>query len=114
MDKRITFRGTPHSQAIENYANEQLAKIELFLENESSPIYINLMLEPSKVHAHHKVTLLVKSPRYDLVSDYEGPDFYLVLNRVIDVMYDQLCQAKRKIVDSRKKMSKTEDFENNE
>ena len=35
MQKKITFRDTPHSDVAENYANEQLAKVEEFLKNEA-------------------------------------------------------------------------------
>jgi ribosomal subunit interface protein len=97
MEKRILFRHMEHSKVLEEYANEQLAKIEHFLENEREPIYIGLTFEPSKVHAHHKVELLVKTPHYDLISSYEhkGEAFYETLDRVIDVMYRELHEKKK-------------------
>lgn len=113
MNKRITFKGMAHSEPMEQYANQQLAKIVDFLEKEQrTPIMIDLMLEPSKVNEHHKITLLVKTPVYDLVSEYEhqGTDFYDVLDRVIDTMYRNLHEAKRKIVDDRKVLSRADKF----
>jgi len=110
MHKRITFRHMDHSDVMENYANEQLAKLEDFLQNEPTPIYINLVLEPSKVHAHHLIELRVKSPNYDLVSNYEGPDFYDVLDHVIDVMYNELHEEKKKHLDERKTVGRHEEF----
>ena len=101
MHKRITFRNMDHVTSIENYANDMLKKIETFLENEPSPVYIDLVLEPSKVHEHHRVELRVKSPHYDMISNYEGPEFYKILDRVIDVMYEELHRAKRKKIDER-------------
>lgn len=91
------------SDVMEEYANQQLAKIEHFLENESTPIHIDLTLEPSKVHEHHKVELRVKSPHYNLISEYEheGVGFYDVLDRVIDTMYRELHEAKRRRIDDR-------------
>lgn len=102
MHKRITFRNMTHSAPMEEHANDQLRKIEEFLETDKSPRYIDLMFEPSKVHAHHRVELRVKTPSYDRVSHYEGPDFYAVLDRVIDTMYRELHEDKRRILDDRK------------
>jgi ribosomal subunit interface protein len=103
MDKQITFRNMEHSDVMENYINQQLEKIEKYLENEREPIYIELVLEPSKVHAHHRVELRVKTPRYYLVEDYTGPDFYPVLDHVIDAMYRQILEKKKELVDENKK-----------
>jgi len=43
MHKRITFKGMDHSSVLEDYANQQLAKIEEFLTNERTPVYIDLI-----------------------------------------------------------------------
>ena len=112
MHKKITFRHMDHSKIMEEYANKQLAKVENFLENENSPVYIDLILEPSKVHEHHRVELRVKSPRYDLIANYEhqGMDFYQTLDHVIDVMYRQLLKQKQKAIDDRKQCGRHEDF----
>lgn len=98
MNKRIVFRNMDHSDVMEQYANEQLEKVIHFLENDRGPVYIDLYLEPSKVHEHHRVELHVKSAEYNLNSSYEheGMGFYEVLDRVIDTMYRELCEAKRK------------------
>lgn len=113
MNKKITFRNMEHSTPMEEHAEKQLEKIMKFLENEKTPVYVDLILEPSTVHAHHRIELRVKTPNYDLISNYEGSDFYLTLNRVIDVMYNRLHEAKRKIVDSRKGIGRAEDFKRN-
>jgi ribosome-associated translation inhibitor RaiA len=85
------------SKGMENYANEQLAKIEDFLANEPLPVSIDVTFSPSKVREHHKVELRIKSPHYDLVSEYEhqGMAFYDVIDRVIDTMYHNLREAKK-------------------
>src|SRR6478735_584270 len=104
MHKRIVFRNMEHSDVMENYANEQLEKIINFLENDRGPVSINLYLEPSKVHQHHHVELHVKSAEYDLHSSYEheGMGFYETLDHVIDVMYRELHEKKRRNHDEEK------------
>ena len=112
MHKRITFRSMESSDVLEKYANQQLAKIEQFLENERSPVYIDLIFEPSKVREHHRVELRVKSPNYDLISNYEyqGTGFYDVVDRVIDVMYKELLEVKKKKMDDRKMVGRKDEF----
>jgi len=112
MNKRIVFRNMDHSDVMEAYANEQLKKIEEFLEHDRDPIFIDLYLEPSHVHEHHRVELHVKSPSYDLNSSYEheGLGFYDILDRVIDVMYRELREAKRKNHDQEKMRGRHDDI----
>lgn len=97
MHKRITFRNMEHSDVLKEYADKQLDKVVRFLGNERTPIYIDLVFEPSKIHEHHRIELRVKSPNYDLISNYEfkGDPFYDVLDRVIDVMYNRLREKKQ-------------------
>ncbi|MGE0206858.1 MAG: HPF/RaiA family ribosome-associated protein [Candidatus Babeliales bacterium] len=103
MEKKITFRGMDHSQVMEDYINQQIKKIEKILEHEREPIYLEIFLDPSKIHAHHKVHILVKTPRYYLNSDYEGPDFYDVLDRVIDTMYRQIITKRKELEEKERK-----------
>lgn len=127
MDKRIVFKNTQHSSVMEDYANQQLAKIEEFLassnimdhapggkasdvENSDSSICINLVIEPSKTREHNRVELRIKGPGYDLISEYEGAEPYDVLDRVIDVMYQNLREYKQKEVDMRKSRGRHEEF----
>ena len=103
MNKRFYFKHMEPSKAMENHANEQLAKIEQFLSHEDSPITMDLTFSPSTVHKHHRVELRIKSPNYNLVSEYEheGMDMYQCLDHVIDVMYRNLQEAKRRRIDER-------------
>ncbi len=112
MHKRITFRNMDHSDVMENYVNQQLAKIETFLEKEPSPIYIDFVLEASKVREHPRAELRLKTTHYDLVSNYEhsGVEMYDVIDRVIDIMYKQLRGAKDKDLDKRKTCGRHEEF----
>ena len=111
MNKRTVFRNMKHSDVMEAYANGQLEKIITFLENDRGPVYINLYLEPSKIHEHHRVELHVKSADYDLNSSYEheGMSFYDTLDRVIDVMYHELHEKKRRNIDEKKMRGRHDD-----
>src|SRR5579872_3809834 len=96
METKFTFRHMEASKVIEDYANGQLAKVYEFLTNEREPVYVEITFSPSKVHAHHEVELLVKSPRYDLIAHREGPEFYDLIDKVVDIMYHNLHEEKRK------------------
>jgi ribosomal subunit interface protein len=104
MNKRIVFRNMEHSDIMEAHANEQLEKIINFLENDRGPVHIDLYLEPSRVHKHHRVDLHVRSAEYNRNASYEheGMDFYETLDHVIDVMYRELLEEKRKNIDKEK------------
>ncbi len=111
--KRITFRNMEHSAVMRDYADQQLTKLEHFLENERTPIYIDLVFEPSKLREHHRIELRVKTPLYDKISNYEyqGEKFYDVLDRVIDIMYKELHEEKQRIKrDNRKTVGRHKEF----
>lgn len=112
MTKRLYFKHMPQSEVLEKYANDQLAKIEDFLSKEKPPYSIDLTFEPSHTKEHHRVELIVKSAQYDKVVNYEhkGTDFYDVVDRVIDTMYRELHEAKRRLVDDRKMVGRHEEF----
>jgi len=104
MNKRIVFRNMDHSDVMEEYANGQLERVMEFLKDDRGPVFIDLYLEPSRVHRHHRVELHVKSADYNLNSSYEheGMDFYATLDRVIDTMYRLLHEEKRRHNDEKK------------
>jgi ribosomal subunit interface protein len=111
MNKRITFRNMEHTLAIENYANEHLAKIEKFLEHEPTPVSIDLVMEPSKTREHNRVELMIKSPHYNVIAHHEGPHFYKVLDHVIDIAMQELLKEKRKRIDGRDHRTKVSELE---
>lgn len=102
MHKRITFREMEKSDVMEKYIDEQLEKIIKFIENERDPIYVDFVLESGRPHAHHQAELRVKTPNYDLISNYEDAEMYDVIDRVIDVMYRQLTEKKKELQDKRR------------
>lgn len=101
-----------HSDVMEQYIHQQLEKIVAFLKNEPTPIYIDIVLEPSKLREHPRAEIRVKTPTYDLVSNYEfeGVDMYDVIDRVIDIMYHQLREKKKKENDQRKMRGRRDEF----
>ena len=112
MNKRIVFRNMDHSDVMETYANQQLEKIEEFIEHFNTPHIIDLYLEPSHVHEHHKVFLHVRLGSHHFESSYEheGSSFYDKLDRVIDVMYKRLHEEKKKIDDMKKTVGRHDEF----
>ena len=110
MTKRIVFRNMEKTAHMEEYCDKKLAKIVLFLEKEDRfPINLDLVLEPSKVHAHHKAELRVTTPDFHKISHQEGSEFYEVLDRVIDTMYKELHEEKRKLQEHRREFNREHD-----
>jgi ribosomal subunit interface protein len=102
MQKKITFVGQEHSPVLDKHINEQLEKIERFLEEERSPIFIEVIVEQHKTHQYNKISAHVKTPNYDCFAEHEGPDTYLEINETLDRMLKQLRTQKQKLVDRHK------------
>jgi ribosomal subunit interface protein len=100
MNKQITFRGMDHSPVMEQHIDQQLAKIERFLENETEPIYLHVVLDAERTHHHHNIELGLKTPHYDLHIRKRGPEFYKVLDEAIDALYLALQEKKRELIDT--------------
>jgi ribosomal subunit interface protein len=113
MNKRIVFRHMEKTAGIEEHCNKQLAKIEKFLEKERTPISIDLVLEPSKVHSHHKIELRVNTPHFHKISTDEGPKFYEVLDSVIDTMYRELHKENDKQNEHNRELNRHDDMKKN-
>ncbi len=103
MNKKIHFQGMDSSQAIENYANDQLAKVEEFLTNERGPIFIDLTVRPGRPHAHHSAELRIKTAHDEVIVEQEGPAPYQLIDNVIDIAYKKLHDLKKERLDQRKK-----------
>lgn len=103
MIKRIVYRQMESTPVLEEFIGSHLEKIEKLLVHEPSPVMVDLILEPSAVHAHHKVELRVQSPHYDLIAHHEGPEMYQEIDRVVDKMLGEIKRAKEKRVDDQKK-----------
>lgn len=94
---RIAMRHMESSQAIENHLNEQLARIIKIISNEPTPLFIDCVITPSKVHAHHEVSVQVKSPNYEAFIKKEGPEVYTLIDTVCEEMFEKLVEEKRKL-----------------
>lgn len=101
MNKQYTFRGMEHSNTIEEFANEQLKKIEDFLAHEKEPIFLHIILTAEFTHHNNRVEFQVTGPGYTLNAHREGPELYALIGEVMDCMYKQLTEAKRKRIDTR-------------
>ena len=99
MNKQFTFRGMDHSNTIQEYADEQLQKIEKFLSNEKEPIYIHVIVTAHPNHAHHEAEINVTSPLLNCSIKREAPDLYRAISETFDIAYDKLTEDKRKLVD---------------
>ena len=101
--KKITFRHMDATPDIKNYAEEALARVEAALEHERSPIYIDLVLEPGRPHAHHSVELIIKTPNHNIICREEGPHFFQLLDIACDLAYRKIHEQKERMNDERKK-----------
>lgn len=103
MIKRVAFRGMEHSPVLEEFAQKHLEKIERLLVSEPTPIYIDLVLEAHHTHAYHIVELHVVTPHFDLIAKHEGPEMYQEVDKVTDLMVQEIRKAKDKFHDEIKK-----------
>ena len=98
MQKKITFRSMDHSDAIERYAFEKIAKLDKFFKREPSPIVINIVLEAHRVHHYFIAELKVKSLHYDFVARAEGSDMYSMIDDTVHKMVKDISRKKEKLV----------------
>lgn len=110
MSRQITFKNCDSSIVMEDRVNSLLEKIDNFLRKEPTPIWMDIIIQPSKTKAHHQVEFLLKTPNYDLVVKKEGPHIYQVLEEAVDVMYLKLREAKDKRIEDRKMVGRHEEF----
>lgn len=92
-----------HSDAIQNYVNERLERVEKLLKKEHDPINLDIILEAGRTHHHHRVEILLHTPNFNLAAHDEGPELYPVVHKAIDRLFAEVTKAKEKKVDARKK-----------
>ena len=103
MKIKITFRSMKHSDAIENYAKEKLAKLDKFFKRDnSSTVSYNLTLEAHRSHNFFISELHVTSSHYNLNIKGEDSDMYQAIDNIINKMEHELAKEKRKFVDNLK------------
>lgn len=94
---RITMRHSENTQAIENHLNKQLARVIGFISHEPTPIFIDCVITPAKVHANNEVSLHVKSPNFEAIVKKEGPEVYTLIDTVCEEAFEKLVELKRKL-----------------
>lgn len=102
----VTFRHMDHSPVIDEHVRKQLDRLEKFLEQERTPISVEMVIEAQPIHSHHLIELRVNTPHFHEVVKDEGPDMYLVIDSVITTMNNQLRRLKERMLDDRKEVSK--------
>ena len=102
----VTFRGMEHSNTLEDFVKAKLHKAERFLENEPSPVVIDVILEAALPHPHHRVEFRLHSPHYKIIANREGTEIYAEVEAVADIFTQEIARAKQKRVDELKHRSK--------
>ena len=101
MKLRMAFRGMEHSNAMEEYANKKMEKLERFLQREPEPLYVDLVLEAARQHHHHKVELRINSKHHHIMVHSEGPDLYQQIDLVMDKAVHEAKKDKERMLDER-------------
>ena len=102
MKKSLTFRHMEHSNAMALYVDEQLVKLEKFLANEPTPVFLDVVLEADHRRSVSRGEIRLKTPHYDVFAHDEQPDMYDLIDTIIDIAYRQVLEKKRELVDKRK------------
>lgn len=103
MEKRFVFRHMEHSDAIENYANNKLAKLERILHlEEREPVRIDIIMTANRDHHHHEIDLHVSAAHLNFAIKREGPELYLLIDQVIDIAVEEIQKERKKQIDSLK------------
>ena len=102
MKKSLTFRHMEHSNAMELYVDQQLLKLEKFLSNEPTPVFLDIVLEADKRRSISRGELRLKTPHFDAFLHDEQPDMYDVIDNIIDMAYRNVLERKKELIDQRK------------
>ena len=100
MEKRIAFRGMDSSPATENFLNEKLAKVEMFLESEKSPVYLDVVLTGGSTSGQERnifnVEIRVKGPHFSIIAQEEGYEIFATIERAVDTAVQEINKMKKK------------------
>lgn len=101
MNIRIAFRHMEQTPALEAHARKELAKLDKLINVEHTPIFIDLVIEEHKLHAHNRVELRVNLPHGHFMAHVEGADMYLLISQVTDKMLAELRKEKERKISRR-------------
>lgn len=110
MNIRIVYRHMESTPALEAHARKELAKIEKIINNEHTPIFIDLVLEDHKLRGNHRVELRLNLPHGHLMAHNEGKDMYLVISQTIDKMVAELRKEKERKISKRDRPDENKDL----
>ena len=103
MQTKITFRGMDHSDAIERYAHEKIAKLYKFFKKENQDsVFISMTVESHREHHYFIAELKIKTSQYDVIAKKEGTEMYPVIDYVVATMEKEITHAKEKHVAGKK------------
>ena len=97
------LEGSGKSDSIRNYITETFTKVEDFLNRESwAPITVEMIATVSALHAKHEFEVIIHTGHFKVIVKKEDTDVYKLINKVMDVVLDQLHEHKRRDVDKKK------------
>lgn len=103
MNLRIAYRGSlQRTEQLDAHIQTQLAKLIKFLEQEHGPATVDMVLEGHPNHAHNSVHLHVIAPQFEAMGSREDGNIYAVIDKVIDIVYDELHKQKQRHVHDKK------------
>jgi ribosomal subunit interface protein len=104
MNTRIAFRNIEHKPELEEYAQNELAKLNKFFQPDDATIYIDLVIDVEGVdHRLYRAELRVNDKHGQLVSHELGRDLYAVILQAINKMTEELSKSKSRRLDLRDK-----------
>jgi len=106
MEKKITFQSMEHSAPLEAHANQKLEKIITFLKEDEikTPIFLEMWLKGTKIHANYAVEINLKTPQFDIKSHDEGTDIYVLVDNTVDKLVKQYLKMRKKENDKKKRV----------
>ena len=96
MHKRIMFRCMAHSKAIEDYISNKVTKLYKFFKRQSSPISIDIILEPHRGKKIYKVACVIHSSLYHINMQSQGMDMYMVIDEIMKKIIKDIVRKKEK------------------
>lgn len=104
MNIRIAFRNMEHNPELEEYAYNELAKLNKFFQPNDATISIDLVMDVEGVdHRQYRAELRVNDKHGQLVSHEFGRDLYGVILQAVNKMADELSTGKTRRLDLRDK-----------
>jgi ribosomal subunit interface protein len=102
MNLKITYRGMDKDVAVEKHIEQQLKKIEDFVDQEHGPVYMELIIEKNSKFPNFQVNARMHMPICHHMAEHEGVNIYEEINMVMDRIYRDVVKAKEERVDKKK------------